>query len=115
LAALARHLPAVLRARRLVTPGTVLAWHRRLITCKWTYLNRPGQPCTSQDIRDLVLWLTRENPAWGYRRMHGELCRLGLSSDSEIRNPLTRSPHQRVIRHVPILAADGHSPFVAGR
>ncbi len=64
LAALARRLPAVLRARRLVTPGTVLAWHRRLITGKWTYPNRPGRPRTSQDICDLVLRLARENPAY---------------------------------------------------
>jgi putative transposase len=77
LAALARLLPSVLRVRRLVTPGTLLTWHRRLITRKWTYPNRPRRPRTSRDIRDLVPRLAHENPAWGYRRVHGELCRLG--------------------------------------
>src|SRR5437879_3477402 len=64
LAALARLLPAVLRAHRLVTPGTLLAWHRRLITRKWTYPNQSGRPRVSQEIRELVLRVAQENPPW---------------------------------------------------
>ncbi|MCW2935542.1 MAG: integrase [Actinomycetia bacterium] len=89
LAALARLLPAVLRGSRLVTPGTLLAWHRRLITRKWTYPNRPGRPAAGQEVRDLVLRLAGENPAWGYRRVHGELTRLGYHiSEATVRRIL---------------------------
>jgi len=89
LAALARQLPAVLRAHRLVTPGTLLAWHGRLSTRRWTYSNQTGRPGTSQEIRVLVLRLAQENPAWGYRRVHGELSRLGHQvSDGTVRRIL---------------------------
>jgi putative transposase len=54
LAALIRLLPARLRARRLVTPGTVLRWHRRLIACKWTYPHGTGRPPASAEIAALV-------------------------------------------------------------
>ena len=89
LAALARLLPTVLRAHRLVMPGTLLAWHRRLSRRKWTYPSRPGRPGTSEEICDLILRLARENPSWGYRRVHGELCRLGhCISESTVRRIL---------------------------
>jgi putative transposase len=63
IAALARLLPVGLRGSRLVTPGTLLAWHRRLITRRWTYQGRPGRPAISTEIRELVLRLAGENPA----------------------------------------------------
>jgi putative transposase len=89
LAALARLLPAALRGSRLVTPGTLLAWHRRLITRKWTYPGRQGRPATSPEVRELVLRLAGENPAWGYRRVHGEVTCLGYQiSEATVRRIL---------------------------
>jgi putative transposase len=76
-AALIRRLPAVLRGHRLVTPVTVLRWHRRLVTKKWTYPNRAGRPPLDQTIAALIEQLARENETWGYQRIQGELRKLG--------------------------------------
>lgn len=83
LAALLHRLrPQTLRQMRLlVRPGTVLRWHRDLITKRHAGRSkpkRPGRPRTVRSIRALVLRLIRENPTWGYRRVHGELLVLGV-------------------------------------
>ena len=77
LAALIRFLPARLRMHRLVTPGTVLRWHRRLVTRKWTCPNRTGRPPVSAEITALIERLATENSGWGYQRIRGELLKLG--------------------------------------
>ena len=64
-AALTRLLPPELRLRRLVTPGTLLAWHRRLVARHWHYPNQPGRPPVPQEIRELVTGPAKENPRWG--------------------------------------------------
>jgi putative transposase len=89
LAALIRLLPPRLRIHRLVTPGTVLRWHRRLVTRKWTYPHRSGRPPISAEITALIERLATENNSWGYQRVRGELLKLGYRvSASTIRRVL---------------------------
>jgi len=77
MAALIRYLPGKLRAHRLITPGTVLRWHRRLVTRKWTYPHGAGRPPVSAAIAALIGRLAAENRSWGYQRIQGELLKLG--------------------------------------
>jgi putative transposase len=78
IAALARLLPARRRLGLLVTPSTILRWHRQLIANRWTTQHvRSGRPAIPAGVRALILRLATENPTWGYRRIHGELAGLG--------------------------------------
>jgi hypothetical protein len=76
-AALIRRLPVVLHSHRLVTPATILRWHQRLVTKKWTYPHRSGRPPLDPTIAALIERMARENETWGYQRIQGELLKLG--------------------------------------
>ena len=76
LAAPARLLPGRLRSHRIVTQGTLLAWHRRLIKREWIYPNAPGRPPVTAEVRALVEQMARENPRWGHRVGEGTIRRI---------------------------------------
>ena len=80
---LARHARVVGRKKLfeldpIVSPDTLLRWHRQLIAMKWTFLRRgPGRPRVMGAIQDLVVRMASENPRWGYTRIRGALSNLG--------------------------------------
>ena len=78
LAAASRMLPRVRWSSFLVTPATLLRWHRRLVANRWTYARPRGRPPIREELRRLVVRLARENPRWGYQRIVGELKGMGL-------------------------------------
>jgi putative transposase len=84
---------ALMELATIVTPDTILRWHRRLIAAKWDYSERrrksPGRPSVPGEVANLVLRMARENPAWGYDRIQGALANLGHEiSDTTVGNIL---------------------------
>jgi putative transposase len=90
LAAFSRLLPRARWSVFLVRPETLLRWHRRMVRRRWTYpTTSNGRPPIPEEVQQLVVRLARENPRWGYQRIHGELLRLGWRvSASSIRRVL---------------------------
>jgi putative transposase len=80
LSALARALGRDRWAIFVVKPDTLVRWHRRVVAKHWTYPHHPpGRPSTVAETRQTIIRLASENPTWGYRRIHGELARLGIT------------------------------------
>src|ERR1039457_1812976 len=79
LAGLSRLLSPARPGRLLVQPETLLRWHRDLVRRKWTYSHRRlGRPSIPVGTVSVILRLAKENPMWGYRRIHGELATMGV-------------------------------------
>jgi putative transposase len=93
LAAQSRVMPRRSWRAFLVTPETLLRWHRRIVACRWTPPHRPpGRPPIDQEVSELILRLAQENDHWGYVRVVGELRKLGITvSATLVRNVLARA------------------------
>ena len=93
LAAASRILPRVRWSSFVVTPATLLRWHRRLVAQRWTYPRRRGRPPIGQNVRQLIVRLARENPRWGYQRIVGELKGMGVCVSATTVKTILRSEH----------------------
>jgi transposase len=104
LGAIAQALPRPRRSGWLVTPDTLLRWHRRRIARHWTQpAAGRGRPSTAVEVRQLIIDMATDNPTWGYRRIHGELTRLdhrvGASTVWRIlkQHGIDPAPHRSVV------------------
>jgi len=99
-AVLVRRLPRSLRSQRLVTPNTILGWHR-LVRRRWTYPNRTGRPPVEDVLAALVVRMAQENPRWGYVRIEGELLKLGHRIGAVLSTGAAREHTRRVCDAAP--------------
>jgi putative transposase len=93
MAALSRALPRARWSSFVVTPQTLLRWHRELVRGKWTLrrVSGGGRPSISEELRELILRVGRENPRWGCLRIRGELAKLGIMVSATKIRTLLRS------------------------
>ena len=90
MAAMSKALPRARWSSFVVSPQTLLRWHRDLVRRKWTYkrISVGGRPPITDEVRELILRIGRENPRWGCLRIRGELAKLGIRvSTTKIRTP----------------------------
>jgi hypothetical protein len=106
IAMLAKLIPRERWAAYLVTPETILRWHRALVRRRWTYPHRrPGRPALPQQTVELIVRLARANPRWGYLRIVGELKKLGVTvSKGSVANILRSNDLRPARRAGPIWA-----------
>ena len=107
MAALTRLLPRHLRVHRIVTPGTLLTWHRRIVKNKWTYPNTTGRPPVPEKIRQLVRQLARQNPRVGTPAHPGRAPQPGVPHrrGNDPPDPGRGRAHARTPAGIPDLAA----------
>src|ERR1019366_2265157 len=85
---------ALLKLDTIVSPDTLLRWHRRLVAQKWNYAHRrgPGRPGIMREIAELIIRMAQENPKWGYTRIQGALANLSHKvGRGNVANVLKRS------------------------
>jgi putative transposase len=92
-AAASQLLPRIRWTAFIVTPATLLRWHRCLVTRRWKYSRQVGRPPIDLETRDAVLRLARENPRWGYQRIVGELKGLGITVSATTVRKILRASH----------------------